>query len=97
MPDLRARAMLAAAEIVADPTRDPAMHEVEIVDAVLAMVGEGEWDTALRNLLMACAAAYHGRCDAADLYRAVAEAERLTGLETGIVPLIGVPRTKGAA
>lgn len=54
-------------------------------------------DSALRALLMACAAAYHGRCEAADLYRAVAEAERLTGIETGIVPLVGVPRTKGEA
>lgn len=41
MTDLRARAMLAAAEIIADPDLDPARHEVEIVDAVLALVREG--------------------------------------------------------
>lgn len=54
-------------------------------------------ESALRNLLMACASAYHGRCEASDLYRAIAEAERLTGLRTGIEPLIGVPTNKGEA
>lgn len=54
-------------------------------------------DAALRALLLACAAAYHGRCEAEDLYRAVAEAEKLTGIRTGIEPVIGVPGAKGDA
>lgn len=65
-PDpLRARAMFVAATIVADPDRDPAMREVEIVDAVLVIVREHQGagiDRAAREIASLCAG------HASDLY-----------------------------